>query len=1028
MTSLKAKKRFKRIISGILSAAMAMTMAPEIWLPVYADRVREDIIRAELEENTDAVASVQPENYAISADSEDIIKHEYNGHTYAAINTTMKWSQAKEYCENLGGHLATIKDKAENDFITELTYSNGSCVMYWIGGYRDNAEGEWKWITEEPFQYTNWDDGEPNYDYEHYIHIYGDDSVRTAGKWNNYTDSEYGDTWGIEIRNCFICEWDEPVLKPDEINYALFSGSAAQPFTLSGWKSNFSGDVYTGNNFVYNGSELYINGKVDAAGEVSSNGWKTEITETNNGVAPIQMPDYDAAIEDNAQPYEYFEESPAYVQDRNIVNSSIKVGGEVIISGTTFEGDCYIIAEGNITYNVQDFNTTGRVFLYSKNGNITINGSQININGAMYAPNGNVTFNTYDTTVTGFVCADTINFNGSIFNITGANFDMVNGGYEIPTETSKLSQGDPIYGYKKEFVEEEWSLGSDTTFGSKMIELVPDRNYMNGYSYYNTCKYLENDMTFSARFTFSIEYTRMLADGLAFVMQTSNNISGGVGGGIGYTGISPSVIVEFDNYSNVNENANHIGLMLNGSSYNHYASYTYPELRNNGAIHDAWIEYDGKNKMLYVSAAEYDENGNVHKPQNPMIAYNIDLNEVFYGEERVYFGITSATGAGSASHRLLGVEFDPDPETLYYAGNIDDEIPTVEIIPSADRVTVGEEAYYTVITTFEDKINSIEYTLNDETVVLTDGKYYLDTSNEGTYILTANATTENETITASAAIVVEDVLGMDTEAPAVELVFDKEAYSVGDTITAEITATDNIGVTKIEAFVNDTEKEIDENNCIKIENAAEGEYVFTANAYDEAGNMGTAAYTINIVIVDDEAPVVTITPDKEIYFEGDDIVFTVTAEDNVGVIELEVTVDGTAVTADENGNYTIKIAELKTYEIIAKAYDAAGNVGGMTATIPVNEVVAADTEAPTVSIKFDKDTYLERDDIVFTVTAEDNVGVIELEVTVDGAAVTADENGNYTIKNAELKTYEIIAKAYDAAGNVVLFDKQNTKN
>lgn len=137
------------------------------------------------------------------------------------------------------------------------------------------------------------------------------------------------------------------------------------------------------------------------------------------------MPDYDKVIHDKAEPYEYFEQSPAYVQDRNVINSSIKVGGDVVISGTTFEGDCYIIADGNITYNVESFVSAGRVFLYSRNGSITVNGSQIDINGAMYAPNGSVTFNTYDTTITGFICADTINFNGSIFNITGANFDMV---------------------------------------------------------------------------------------------------------------------------------------------------------------------------------------------------------------------------------------------------------------------------------------------------------------------------------------------------------------------------------------------------------------------------------------------------------------------------------------------------------------------------------------------------------------------------------------------------------------------------
>lgn len=45
-----------------------------------------------------------------------------------------------------------------------------------------------------------------------------------------------------------------------------------------------------------------------------------------------------------------------------------------------------------------------------------------------------------------------------------------------------------------------------------------------------------------------------------------------------------------------------------------------------------------------------------------------------------------------------------------------------------------------------------------------------------------------------------------------------------------------------------------------------------------------------------------------------------------------------------------------------------------------------------VSIKFDKDTYLERDDIVFTVTAEDDTAVTKIEVTVDGKAVELDGN------------------------------------
>jgi hypothetical protein len=70
-------------------------------------------------------------------------------------------------------------------------------------------------------------------------------------------------------------------------------------------------------------------------------------------------------------------------------------------------------------------NATGRVFLYSKNGNITVNCSEIGIDDILYAPKGNVTFNTYIATLNGCVWADTVSLNGSIFNISADNFDMV---------------------------------------------------------------------------------------------------------------------------------------------------------------------------------------------------------------------------------------------------------------------------------------------------------------------------------------------------------------------------------------------------------------------------------------------------------------------------------------------------------------------------------------------------------------------------------------------------------------------------
>ncbi|MGN0579104.1 MAG: hypothetical protein ACI4J4_10840, partial [Ruminiclostridium sp.] len=206
--------------------------------------------------------------------------------------------------------------------------------------------------------------------------------------------------------------------------YTVFSASQNEDLTLNGWKSDFKGGIYSGRNFVCNLSEFYLDGKADAAGTVTANGWKVNIPERNENIEAIAMPELEEEILSKAGDCTYYSESPSFIQDTNIINGSIMVSGDVTISGTNFEGDCYIIADRDITYNVNNLNTTGRLVLYSRNGNITVNGTNININGIMYAPNGKVSFNANETTVNGRIWGDTVNFSGSIFNIKGSESDL----------------------------------------------------------------------------------------------------------------------------------------------------------------------------------------------------------------------------------------------------------------------------------------------------------------------------------------------------------------------------------------------------------------------------------------------------------------------------------------------------------------------------------------------------------------------------------------------------------------------------
>lgn len=106
----------------------------------------------------------------------------------------MSWHDAKALCESLGGYLATATSKEENDFIYQHFGKDHVC---WLGATDEEAEGTWRWITGEPFEFKNWLGREPNNkaEIEHYLNLGNTDSVyekgqsyffRFGSKWNDH--------------------------------------------------------------------------------------------------------------------------------------------------------------------------------------------------------------------------------------------------------------------------------------------------------------------------------------------------------------------------------------------------------------------------------------------------------------------------------------------------------------------------------------------------------------------------------------------------------------------------------------------------------------------------------------------------------------------------------------------------------------------------------------------------------------------------------------------------------------------------
>ena len=90
-----------------------------------------------------------------------------NGNYYQEINngTGLDWNSAAAAAEALmfqgsQGHLVTVTSAEEEGFLV-ANFDIGT-TRYWVGASDQEVEGDWRWVTGEPFVYTNWGPGEPN--------------------------------------------------------------------------------------------------------------------------------------------------------------------------------------------------------------------------------------------------------------------------------------------------------------------------------------------------------------------------------------------------------------------------------------------------------------------------------------------------------------------------------------------------------------------------------------------------------------------------------------------------------------------------------------------------------------------------------------------------------------------------------------------------------------------------------------------------------------------------------------------------
>lgn len=184
----------------------------------------------------------------------------------------------------------------------------------------------------------------------------------------------------------------------------------------------------------------------------------------------------------------------------------------------------------------------------------------------------------------------------------------------------------------------------------------------------------------------------------------------------------------------------------------------------------------------------------------------------------------------------------------------------------------------------------------------------------------------------------------DTTAPSVFISSPTNGASVSGGVTVGVSASDDVGVSKVELYINGTLYATDSivpyNFSWDTSLYNNGSYNLEAVAYDGSGNTGESSLVTVYVnnFKDTIPPVVSITSPSEGSPVGRKVIINVSASDNVGVSKIELFIDNVLKSAVSPGtslsyNWNTIRALRGPHVISTKAYDSAGNVNTDSVTV-----------------------------------------------------------------------------------------------
>jgi subtilisin family serine protease len=195
--------------------------------------------------------------------------------------------------------------------------------------------------------------------------------------------------------------------------------------------------------------------------------------------------------------------------------------------------------------------------------------------------------------------------------------------------------------------------------------------------------------------------------------------------------------------------------------------------------------------------------------------------------------------------------------------------------------------------------------------------------------------------TAKAVAAAKTYATSDTLAPSINITSPTAGSKVVGIVPVDVNYSDNVGVTRVELYVNGSKVVTDDAAPFALAwdtaGKADGAYTLVSKAFDAAGNVGNSA-SVSVTVSNDTTPpvIVSVNPADGATVSGKKTV-SASATDNQSVAKTSLTLDGKEVAIAYGSavsyNWNTNKAAKGAHSIVVRAWDKGGNTSSKTVTV-----------------------------------------------------------------------------------------------